>query len=287
MSQRARRRHRRSRGSVGKKVLLAFGVILAAAGIAAASVGLWVQDIRASAPSLDELKPIQRGQVSEILAADGSRLGYIQSDAIREPIDGEEIPDSLRQATIAIEDEDFYEHDGVDWGAVIRAAIENIEAGFEAKQGGSTITQQLVRNLYIPDPEETIERKIIEAELAQELEQERSKDWILSEYLNTASYGTNDGRTAVGVEAASQVYFDKHVSDLDLDESALLAGLPQAPSQYNPFLSPENAKRRRNQVLERMYDQGMISYDELQKTARDGLGLERGYKYQTIREPYV
>src|SRR5919106_1569556 len=204
MSQRARRRHRRSRGAVGKKVLLAFGVILAAAGIAAGSVGLWVQDIRASAPSLDELKPIQRGQVSEILAADGSRLGYIQSDAIREPIDGEEIPDSLRQATIAIE------------------------------------------------------RKIIEAELAQELEQERSKDWILSEYLNTASYGTNDGRTAVGVEAASQVYFNKHVSDLNLEEAALLAGVPQAPSEYNPFLNPEAAKARRNSVLTKMYEQGYI-----------------------------
>ncbi|MGH2955313.1 MAG: transglycosylase domain-containing protein [Solirubrobacterales bacterium] len=286
MSQRARRRHRRSRGSVGKKVLLAFGVLLAVAGIAAASVGLWVQDIRASAPPLDTLKPIDRGEVSEILAADGSRLGYIQSDAIREPVERDEVPKSLRQATIAIEDEDFYEHDGVDWGAVLRAAIENIEAGFEAKQGGSTITQQLVRNLYIPDPEQTIERKVIEAELAQELERERSKYWILNEYLNTASYGTNDGRTAVGVEAASQFYFNKHVSDLDLDESALLAGLPQAPSLYNPFQSPENAKRRRNQVLERMYDQGMISYETFQKVAGDGLGLERGYKYQTIREPY-
>ncbi|MGH2951056.1 MAG: transglycosylase domain-containing protein, partial [Solirubrobacterales bacterium] len=104
--------------------------------------------------------------------------------------------------------------------------------------------------------------------------------------LNTASYGTNDGRTAVGVEAAAQVYFNKHVSDLDLDEAALLAGLPQAPSQYNPFQSSENAKRRRNEVLEKMSEQEMITYDEYQQVAGDGLGLERGYKYQTIREPY-
>ena len=286
MSQRARRRHRRSRGSVGKKVLLAFGVLLAIGGIAVGSAGLWVLDTAASAPSIDELKPIDRGAVSEVFAADGSRLGYIQSDAIREPVELDEVPKTLRRATIAIEDEDFREHGGVDYGAVLRAAIENVEAGFEVKQGGSTITQQLVRNLYIPDPEQTLERKIIEAELARDLEEQRSKRWILQEYLNTASYGTNDGRTAVGVEAASQVYFNKHVSDLDLKEAALIAGLPQAPSLYNPFQSPESAKQRRNEVLKRMYEEGYISYDEYQSVAQEGFGLERGYKYQTIREPY-
>ena len=94
---------------------------------------------------------------------------------------------------------------------MVRAAVENAEAGFEARQGGSTITQQLVKNLYIQDPDETVERKIREAKLAMELEDEHSKGWILNQYLNTASYGTNDGRTAVGVEAASEVYFDKNV----------------------------------------------------------------------------
>jgi penicillin-binding protein 1A len=286
MTQRARRRLRRSRSSVGRKLLLALGVVVGLIGIGAASVGLWVLDVRASGPSIDELKPIQRGFVSEILAADGSRLGFIQSDAIREPVELDEIPRSMKNATIAIEDESFHEHDGVDYGAVVRAAIENVEAGFEAKQGGSTITQQLVRNLYLEDPEDTLERKIVEAKLAEELEDERSKRWILREYLNTASYGTNDGRTAVGVEAAAQVYFNKHASELDLAEAAMIAGLPQAPSQYNPFQSPESAKQRRNEVLKRMGEQGMIDATTQQQAQQQPLGLERGFRYSTIREPY-
>ena len=282
MTHRARRRQR-GRGSVGTKILLVLAAVLAILGLGVAGAGLWVLDVRADAPSIDTLKPIERGGVTEVLAADGSRLGFIQSDAIREEVDFKEVPESLQEATIAIEDENFYEHDGVDFGAVVRAAIENIEAGFEVKQGGSTITQQLVRNLYLEDPEDTIERKIVEAKMAEELEDEHSKEWILNEYLNTASYGTNDGRTAVGVEAASQVYFNKPVSELDLDEAALLAGLPQAPSQYNPFQSPEAAKARRNSVLQAMYEQGFIDQLTFQQTLGDGLGLERGYKYETIK----
>jgi penicillin-binding protein 1A len=286
MTQSTRRRLRRSRGSVGKKILLAFGVLFALIGVGIAGVGLWVLDVRASAPDINTLQPIARGESSEVFAADGSRIGYIRSDAIREPVGLKEIPESLQQATVAIEDENFYEHDGVDYGAVMRAAIENVEAGFEVKQGGSTITQQLVRNLYLEDPEQTIERKIIEAKLAEDLEEERSKQWILEEYLNTASYGTTDGRTSVGVEAASQVYFNKPVSELDLKESALIAGLPQAPSRYNPLLNPDAAKARRNTVLQAMYEQGYIDELTYEKTLGAGLGLERGYKYETIKERF-
>ena len=285
MTQSTRRRLRRSRGSVGKKILLAFGVLFALIGIGIAGVGLWVLDVRASAPNIDTLQPIERGSSSEVYASDGSLLGYIRSDAIREPVGLKEIPKSLQEATIAIEDENFHEHDGVDYSAVARAAWENVTAG-EIKQGGSTITQQLVRNLYIPDPEQTIERKIIEAKLAEDLEEERSKEWILEEYLNTASYGTTDGRTSVGVEAASQVYFNKPVSELNLNEAALLAGLPQAPSRYNPLLNPEAAKARRNSVLEAMYEQGYIDELTYERTLGEGLGLERGYKYETIRERF-
>jgi penicillin-binding protein 1A len=256
MSARARRRRlERSRGSTGKKILLGFSVVLAAVGIALASIGLWVESILADTPAIDELKPIERGQTSKVYASDGSFLGTIQASIVREPVDFDKIPRYLKTATIAIEDENFKEHDGVDWSAVVRAAYENAEAGFEARQGGSTITQQLVKNLYIHDPQETLERKIREAKLSMELEDEHSKAWILNEYLNTASYGTNDGRTAVGVKAAAEVYFNKDVSDLDLKESALLAGLPQAPTDYNPFLNPHRAKERRNDVLEKMAEQ--------------------------------
>ena len=207
-------------------------------------------------PDIDTLKPAESGANSEIFAADGTSLGYVQSSIIRDPVGLEKMPKVLQNATIAIEDENFWTHDGVDYGAVVRAAVENVEAG-EVKQGASTITQQLVRNLYIDDPEDTIERKIIEAEMAREYEDEHTKSEILEEYLNTASYGTNDGKTAIGVQAASQVFFDKDVSDLNVGEAALLAGLPQAPTDYNPFLNPDGAERRRNQVLDAMSRSGL------------------------------
>ena len=123
-------------------------------------------------------------------------------------------------------------------------------------QGASTITQQLVRNLYIRHPEDTIKRKIKEAHLAEELFEAHSRRWILNTYLNTSPYGTNNGQTALGVEAAAQTYFDKPASELNLTESALIAGLPQAPSEYNPFLDPKAALQRRNEVLGTMYEQG-------------------------------
>ncbi len=285
MTYRARKKNRRRSGGAAPKILLALGVLAAVIAIPIALVGVWALDVAASAPSIDDLKPIDKGANSEILAADGSRLGFIRSDESRTPIDLEDVPLVMQDATIAIEDERFYEHDGVDWSAVFRAAVENVEAG-ETVQGGSTITQQLVRNLYIPDPERDLERKIVEAQLAQELEQERSKEWILEQYLNTASYGTLEGRSSIGVEAAAQTYFSKPAKELSLDEAALLAGLPQAPSQYNPFLDSEAALERRNDVLDAMLEHGFITAEEHASAVNDGLGLDRGYKYTRIREPF-
>jgi len=285
MSPRQRKRRRHANGSVGRKVLLALGCVLGAIGIALGGAAIWVLDVAASAPSIDTLKPLESGASSQVFAADGSSLGYVQSDVLRTPVDLDKVPDRLQNATIAIEDENFYEHSGVDYGAVVRAALKNLEAG-EVKQGGSTITQQLVRNLYIEDPDDTIERKIIEAEMAREYEDEYSKPEILDQYLNTASYGTNDGRTAVGVQAASQVFFSKDVSDLNLNESALLAGLPQAPTDYNPFINPHGAKKRRNQVLDAMAAQGYITLAKAAEAKSDGLGLERGYLYESRRQQY-
>ncbi len=276
---------RRVHKSVGKKVLLAVCVLFAIVGIAAASAGLWVLDVRADAPDIDTLKPAQSGESSEVFAADGTSLGYVQSTILRTQVGLGEIPEQLQQATIAIEDEHFYEHSGVDYGAIVRAAVENFEAG-EVKQGASTITQQLVRNYYIPDAEETIERKIIEADMAMQYEEEYTKDQILKRYLNTASYGTNDGRTAVGVQAASQVFFTRNVEDIGLRQAALLAGLPQAPSDYNPFTNPKGAKHRRNEVLDAMAEQGYITLAEAEHEKGRSLGLERGLKYESRSQQY-
>ena len=128
MSQRSRRRHRRARGSVGKKVLLAFGVVLAVIAVAAGGAAIWALDVARSAPSIETLKPIDSGANSEIFAADGSSLGFVQTDIVREPVGIDEIPERLRTATIAIEDENFYEHDGVDYSAIARAGVDPAES---------------------------------------------------------------------------------------------------------------------------------------------------------------
>ena len=270
---------------MGKKILLGFFVFLGLL-VAAAAVGAgWVYNVMADAPSIDDLKPLDSGENSVVYDATGERLGFIDADIVRERVKLKEIPKSLQEATIAIEDENFYEHDGIDVGAIARAAIENVEAG-EIEQGASTITQQLVRNLYIAKPEDTLERKLQEAQMAMDYEDRYSKRQILEQYLNTATYGTNAGDTAVGVEAASQVYFNKHVSDLNVRESALLAGLPQAPSQYNPFINPERATERRNLVLSAMRDQGYLDETEYQRNVTGGLSLERGTRYDEVREQY-
>ena len=255
-------------------------------GIAAGAAAGWVYDMWDDAGSIDGQKIVgEEGANSKVYAADGSLLGIIDANIIREPVDLKSIPKELQQATIAIEDENFYEHDGVDFSAIIRATVENVEAG-EIEQGASTITQQLVRNLYIKKPDDTLERKLTEAKWSMEFEEDYTKDEILEKYLNTATYGTNSGDTAVGVEAASQIYFNKGVDELNLGEAALLAGLPQAPSQYNPFIAPDAATKRRNLVLDAMLDQGYISEGAHRQWTRAGLGLERGLRYDQFRYRY-
>jgi penicillin-binding protein 1A len=288
MTQRARRRHRRRpQGSPGKKILLASAVLLALAGVGVAAAAAWVLSVYNSAPSLAALKPITKGTVSKVYAADGSLLGVIHSDNIRQPVTSNKIPRDLKDATVAIEDKNFYHHGGIDPAAIVRAGWEDLLAGGKPVQGGSTITQQLVRNLYISNPQDTIKRKIVEAHLANDEEAEHSKDWILTKYLNTAPYGTNNGATAIGVEAAAETYYSKHAHDLTLPEAAMIAGLPQAPSQYNPLLNPRAALARRNEVLQAMLQQGDITRSAYSNAISAGLGLDPGQKYNRIRQPYI
>jgi penicillin-binding protein 1A len=256
---------------------------IAAAGLLAV-VG-YVAAVAATAPSLDELRPIDKGQSSVIYAADGSRLGYVQSDEIRTPVSWGDMPKGLRNAVVAIEDENFWRHEGVDVGAIVRAGVKNISSG-RTVQGGSTITQQLARALYIKDAERSFERKIREAKLASELEKRKSKRWILREYLNSVPFGTINGRTAIGVQAAAQMYFSRNGEDLELHQAALLAGLPQAPSQNNPFRNPSAALERRNEVLSQMARNRFISRKRARRVARRGLDLNRGTRYTKRREPY-
>ncbi|MGB0872150.1 MAG: transglycosylase domain-containing protein [Solirubrobacterales bacterium] len=283
MTARERRKRRKRRGNrhgpiaIGTVVLFVLGAIAGFSGLG------YVIAIAASAPPLG--KPVNRGLTSSVYASDGSLLGYIQSDEISTPVPWTRIPQDIKDATVAIEDERFYKHSGVDYSAIVRAAVRNASSG-KTVQGGSTITMQLVRNLYIDQPKRDYKRKIREAKLASELESERSKKWILDQYLNTAPYGTVGGQSAMGVQAAAQTFFAKNAKDLDLSESALLAGLPQAPTDYNPFLNPQAAVARRNEVLAKMGEHGYITESEMKDAIETPLRVKRGTRYTKIREPY-
>src|SRR4051795_9053998 len=278
-------RRRRGHGNVRKRAFLGFALVLSLLALAALSAVGWVIAVAASAPDIKDLKPSDKGQNSIVYAAAGAPLGYGASDTNRTPTTWEDMPLSIRQATVAIEDKRFYEHGGVDFEGIVRAGVKNLTSG-KTVQGGSTITQQLVRALYIKDPKRDLKRKIREAKMADELEQEHSKQWILREYLNNVPYGTVGGQTSIGIEAASITYFNKHAKDLSLSQSALLAGLPQAPSLYNPLQNPRAALKRRNEVLRAMRASGYVTPEEAARAMDRKLGLHQGHRYQERREPY-
>jgi penicillin-binding protein 1A len=275
-------RHRRGRPR--NKALLGVLVVLVLAGLAGMGAVGYVVSIAASAPSLSSLKERDPGSNSEVLAADGSRLGFIQASELRLPAEGDEFPKNLKDATVAIEDRRFYQHEGIDYEGIVRAGVQNL-VNQKTVQGGSTITMQLARNLYISS-ERTYERKIREAKVAEEIENEHSKEWILDKYLNTVPYGTVGGQSAIGAKAAARIYFNKRLGQLTLREAALLAGLPQAPSLYSPLRSPGAAKSRRNDVLREMARSGMITEALAQRTMRRGLGLDPSTYFTRRRESY-
>jgi penicillin-binding protein 1A len=229
---------------------------------------------------LVSLTPVSIGQNSFVYAADGSLLGAIPAEKNRQPVALDQMSPWVGEATVAIEDRRFYEHGGLDYEGILRAAIKNLESG-EVVQGGSTITQQLVRNLYIGN-ERSLERKVKEACLARKVEQLHTKDWILTAYLNQVYFGNH----AYGIEAAAQTYFSKHAADLNLAEAALIAGLPQAPSAYDPFQRPAEAARRRAEVLRAMLEADDIDEAQYEKALARPLKLKAGEIYTKIREPF-
>jgi penicillin-binding protein 1A len=189
--------------------------------------------------SLEEYQPIES---SKVYSTDGKVIAELYIER-RTYIPYYEIPDHLKKAFISIEDIRFYNHSGVDFIGIMRALWHDIMAG-EIVQGGSTITQQLARLLFLK-PERNISRKIKEAALSIQIEKRYTKDEILGMYLNQAYFGTR----AYGIEAASQAYFGKSTKDLTIAESALLASIPKAPSVYSPFKNPQIAKERRTMGL--------------------------------------
>ena len=183
-----------------------------------------------------------------------------------------DIPKNMQNALIAIEDHKFYEHDGISPESILRAILANIKKG-EIEQGGSTLTQQFVKNTFLTH-EQTMERKIEEAILSVVLEDKYSKDEILEMYLNTTYFGAG----ATGIHQASKVYFGKHVSRLSLEEAAVLAALPYAPSALNPLEHPIECKQRQMLVLNAMAKHGFISQDVADETKAEYVYLSNGRK---------
>ena len=279
---RRRRRQRRKREKVTSRrfaVLLTLVVILGTIAVFVAATVTGAAGILNNC-SLASLKPVAIGANSFVYAADGTVLGAIPAERNRQPVGLDAMSHWVTNATVDVEDRRFYEHGGIDWEGVVRAAVENVKSG-HIVQGGSTITQQLVRNLYI-GKEVSLDRKIKEACLAQKVEDAHTKDWILASYLNQVYFGNH----AYGVEAAAQTYFSKHAADLNLVQAALIAGLPQAPSIYDPFERPAEAVSRRNEVLGAMYSAGDITAEQYQSAVSAPLKLHAGHIYTRIREPY-
>src|SRR5207247_776539 len=238
-------------------------ILASAAGVAA----LWAFTILPrSLPSVKTLETFQPIQGTKVYDDNDELLTELHVERrIFVPL--AHIPQSLRDAVIATEDKRFYAHWGIDPIGVGRAVWQNYRRG-RVVEGGSTITQQLTKVLFLT-PDKSLERKLKEAVLALELERRYSKDRILEMYLNQIYFGHG----AYGVEAAARTYFGKSVSELNVREGALIAGLPRAPSAYSPFDHADAAKRRREIVLRRMVDFGALKEDEAKRLARSDPGL--------------
>jgi penicillin-binding protein 1A len=265
---RLRRAKSKRRAFIGVSALL----VLAAVVLTGAAVGGRAAVLGSC--NLDTLKPIALGQNSFVYADNGTLLGVVPSAANRQPLRLDQISPYLRTATVAIEDRRFWQHGALDYKGIARALYSDISAG-KIVQGGSTITQELVRNLYIHDADRTFSRKVKEACLAVKLSQVWSKPRILNAYLNEVFYG----RAAHGAQAAAETFFSTRAQDLTLPQAALLAGLPQAPTVYDPFRHPASAMQRRDEVLRAMLANRAITQDQFERALASPLGLNPGSLY--------
>jgi penicillin-binding protein 1A len=250
-----------------RHALIGVGVLTLLVVSAVGAAALWVFTILPrSLPAVTALESFQPIQGTKIYDDNDELVTELHVERrIFVPL--AQIPPTLREAVIATEDRRFYSHWGIDPIGIARAVVQNYRRG-RIVEGGSTITQQLSKVLFLT-PDKSLERKLKEAVLALELERRYSKDRILEMYLNQVYFGQG----AYGVEAAARTYFGKSVSELNVKEAALLAGLPRAPSSYSPFEHPQAAKLRRELVLRRMAEYGTIKEAEAKRLAHSDLGL--------------
>lgn len=243
--------------------------------VAGLAVAVFYVELDRSLPSIQSLKDYHPPLVSSVYAADGSLIGEFYAER-RYLVPLEEVPPHVVKAFLASEDVRFYEHGGVDLPGILRATLKNLEAG-EIVQGGSTITQQVVKSLLL-SPERTYIRKLKEAVLAYRIDHALSKDEILYLYLNQIYFGAG----AYGVEAAARTYFDKHTVDLSLAQGAMLAGLPKAPTRFSPTHNFSVAKDRQEYVLKRMAEVGFITSEEARKALAEPLHFAKP-KHWTLK----
>nr|WP_296008424.1 PBP1A family penicillin-binding protein [uncultured Blautia sp.] len=247
--------------------LLAIMVIGVCAGLGA------FKGVLDSAPNISEVNIVPVGEATFVYDANGNQLQKLTApNSNRMPVSLEKIPEDLQHAVVAIEDERFYEHNGIDIRGILRAGVKGILSGGNFSEGASTITQQLLKNNVFTGwtNESTVQRfkrKFQEQYLALQLEKYKSKEVILENYLNTINLG--DGN--YGVQAAAQGYFGKDVSDLTLSECTVIAGISQNPTRFNPAVNPEENAKRREDVLDHMLEQGYISKEQYDQCLADNV----------------
>ncbi len=284
----ARRGRLRRQNRKRRSILLLVALLLAAiVALLLATVAFTGSQILLSACNLSDLRPLALGENSFLYTDNNRLLGVVPSATNRQPLPLSKISPMLPEASVAIEDARFWQHGALDYRGIARALYQDVAHG-QVVQGGSTITQELVRNLYIGNPQRTLSRKVREACLSEKLfqrEQNRygkhARQEILSDYLNEVFYG----RHAYGAEAASRTYFSKDAADLTLVQAALLAGLPQAPTDFDPIAHPQRALVRRNEVLQAMWKNGYISAAKLRSATQKKLELRPGHRYSQLSEP--
>ncbi|WP_409304499.1 PBP1A family penicillin-binding protein [Peribacillus sp. SCS-155] len=206
---------------------------------------------------------------TEIYDMDGKLASKITANKM-EGIPIEEVPDYVKEAAVAVEDQRFYKHNGVDYKSIMRAFYQNVKAG-GIEEGGSTITQQLIK-ISLLEPDRTYKRKLEEFFLAREIEKKYSKDEILEMYLNKIYFGHG----AWGIKNAARIYFDKEVKELTIAESAMLAGIINVPTALDPYNNPEDSLKRRNLVLKRMKDQKLITENQYTEAVEERVTLNKG-----------
>ncbi|MCR5666015.1 MAG: PBP1A family penicillin-binding protein [Eubacterium sp.] len=253
----------------GKTLLVCVLAVIAVGAVTGYKI---VSDIIAEAPDIEDIDASPTGYLSTVYDSENNEIAtLVASGSNRVYVTLDEIPEDMQHAFVAIEDERFYEHNGVDVRGIARALFKGIKSGLSTTEGASTITQQLLKNNVFTDwtsettLKDKLERKIQEQYLAIQLEKEYSKEWILENYLNTINLGQN----CLGVQAASKRYFGKDVSELTLSEAAVIAGITKNPAKYNPISNPEENADRRELVLNNMLEQGYIDQEEYDEAMAD------------------